>query len=296
MNPAYPVYIVSKGRWQENMRQTSKALEEIGVPYWMVVEEHQAADYATTVDPARILVIPSRYFEEYDPVSEDEHKSNGPGPARNFVWDHAIQSGAEWHWVMDDNIRSFRRLNRNLQIKVGTGAIFKCMEDFVNRYENVAIAGPQYDYFLPSKYKFPPFVLNTRIYSCLLIRNDIPYRWRGRYNEDTDLCLRVLKDGWATIQFNAFIQEKKETQGMRGGNTDEFYLAEGTLKKSELLVAMHPDVASLTQRYGRWHHRVDYRPFKENLLIRKPMVEWPSGIDNYGMVVRGLDTDGMIGT
>jgi len=44
-----------------------------------------------------------------------------------------------------------------------------------------------------------------------LIRNDVPYRWRGRYNEDTDLSLRMLKDRWCTIQFNAFLQGKAAT-------------------------------------------------------------------------------------
>ena len=31
MNPDYPVYIISKGRWET--RLTSKALEKMGVPY-----------------------------------------------------------------------------------------------------------------------------------------------------------------------------------------------------------------------------------------------------------------------
>jgi len=61
-------------------------------------------------------------------------------------------------------------------VKVGSGTIFRVAEEFVDRYENVALAGFQYDYFLPSKYKFPAFVANTRIYSCILIKNDIPYR------------------------------------------------------------------------------------------------------------------------
>ena len=88
----------------------------------------------------------------------------------------------------------------------------------------------------------PPFVVNTRIYSCLLIENSAPYRWRGRYNEDTDLSLRVLKDGLCTIQFNAFLCGKVTTQRMKGGNTKEFYSDEGTLPKSQMIADLHPDV------------------------------------------------------
>jgi len=58
--------------------------------------------------------------------------------------------------------------------------------------------------------------------------------------------LRVLKDGWCTILFNAFIQEKKETGGMRGGNTDTIY-NDGTNRKTfaESLAEQHPDVAKV---------------------------------------------------
>ena len=45
--------------------------------------------------------------------------------------------------------------------------------------------------------------------------------------------------------------------------------AEGTLKKSQMLVDAHPDVAKLVWKYDRWHHYVDYSPFKKNKLIYK---------------------------
>lgn len=69
------------------------------------------------------------------------------------------------------------------------------------------------------------------------------------------------------MQFNAFLQGKLATQTIGGGNTEEFYAKEGTLKKSQMLVAMHPDVARIVERYGRWHHQVDYSNFKYNKLI-----------------------------
>ena len=77
--------------------------------------------------------------------------------------------------------------------------------------------------FAKRKFKIPPYYPNTRIYSCMLIKNDIPYRWRGRYNEDTDLSIRVLKDGWCTILFNAFLADKSQTMTMKGGNTEDLY-------------------------------------------------------------------------
>lgn len=281
-NPKYPIYIVSKGRW--DTRLTSKSLERMSVPYYIVVEQHEYDQYASVIDPAKILVLPDRYLKMYDTFDDlGDTKGKGPGAARNFAWEHSVGLGYDWHWVMDDNIASFNRLNRNLMCKVMFGGIFAAAEDFVDRYTNVAIAGFNYDFFAKAKEPLPPFVLNTRIYSCLLIRNDIPYRWRGRYNEDTDLSLRALKDGWCTIQFNAFLQEKATTQTLKGGNTAEFYEKEGTLPKSKMLEDMHPDIAKVVWKFGRWHHYVDYRRFKGNKLIRKDNIVVRDEVNNYGM-------------
>lgn len=282
MQPRFPLYIVSKGRHQS--RLTARALEEMQVPYLIVVEEQERDAYAAVIDPAKVLVLDPAYQRDYDTFDDlGDSKSKGPGPARNFVWDHSIAAGHAWHWVMDDNIQDFYRLNRNSKIRMGDGTAFRCMEDFVLRYKNVAMAGPNYETFAARRQVLPPFAANTRIYSCNLIRNDLRYRWRGRYNEDTDLSLRMLKDGWVTIQFYAFLQKKIQTQVLKGGNTAEFYAREGTLAKSKMLVDMHPDVASLVWRFGRHHHHVDYRPFKKNRLVRRDDIEIPTGVDNYGM-------------
>ena len=285
MNPRSPLYIVSKGR--ADSRYTSKALELMNVPYYIVVEEQEYVDYAAVIDPSKILILDPEYKRQYDCF--DEHgltKSTGPGPARNFAWDHSIQNGHDWHWVMDDNIREFLRLTNNLKIRMLDGTPFVAMEDFCLRYSNVGMAGPNYRSFASQNSVIPPFVVNTRIYSCNLIRNDVPYRWRGRYNEDTDLSLRMLKDNWATVQFNAFLQDKLRTQVLGGGNTAEFYANEGTFAKSKMQVEMHPDVSKLTFKFGRVHHEVDYRPFKSIPLRFVDDYTQVRGINNYGLTLK----------
>jgi hypothetical protein len=283
--PKHPIYIVSKGRWES--RLTAKALEAMGVPYFVVVEAQERDAYASVIDPKRVLVLDRRYQDEYDTCDDLGYtKSKGPGAARNFAWDHAISLGASWHWVMDDNIKRFFRYNHNLKVPATSGAIFRAMEDFCERYTNVLMAGPNYFMFVARKQKSPPFVANTRIYSCNLIRNDAPYRWRGRYNEDTDLSLRMLKDGFCTIQFNAFLQEKTTTQKLKGGNTDAFYAKEGTGPKSAMQVQLHPDVSKIVWRFGRIHHFVDYRPFRANRLIPRTDLERPTTPNEYGMTLK----------
>jgi hypothetical protein len=301
MNPEHPVYIISKGRHESMF--TSRSLARMKVPHYIAIEPQDEERYEEALDIFDIRQYVTLLIAPFS------NHGDGPGRARNWCWDHSISIGADSHWVLDDNINDFYRYNNNIRIRVESGVFFKVMEDFVDRYNNVYIAGPQYRFFIAPDQKYPPYVANTRIYSCLLIRNDCKHRWRGRYNEDTDICLRVLKDGDCTIQFNAFLQGKAATQTVKGGNSEEFYHKEvgldsdgiairkedlkvdsseryntdGTLAKSQILVDMHPDVARLVWRYGRWHHWVDYSPFKKNALQRKEGLNIPSGVNNYGM-------------
>jgi hypothetical protein len=196
---------------------SSQALARMKIPHFISVEPQdmdlydQALDTFGIREHVTLLLLP---FSNH---------GDGPGRARNWCWDHSIANGHRRHWVLDDNIDDFYRLHKNVRVRVESSAFFRPMEDFVDRYNNVKIAGPQYRFFCAPNQAYPAYVKNTRIYSCLLIENDCKHRWRGRYNEDTDICLRVLKDGDCTVQFNAFLQGKMATQTLSGGNTAEFY-------------------------------------------------------------------------
>jgi hypothetical protein len=250
------------------------ALDKIGVSYYVIVEEQEYRYYAQYIKPEQLLILDKTFQDNYETCDDlGNTKSKGPGPARNFAWEHSIKNGYDFHWVMDDNIRNFYRLHNNMKIRILDGSFFKLQEDFILRYENVAMGGPNYYMFAPRKTKVKPFNVNTRIYSCNFIRNDLPYRWRGRYNEDTILSLDMLKGGWCTIQFYAFLQHKMQTQTVKGGNNTDFYSKEGTLPKSKMLVKVHPDVSELVWKFKRWHHKVDYSQFKYNKLELKKDID-----------------------
>lgn len=270
--PRYPLYVISKGRWES--RLTSRALEKMRVPYRIVVEPQEFGKYGAVIDRGKILSLPF------------SNLGQGSIPARNWVWEHSIQEGHARHWIIDDNICSFLRFNGNARVPVKSGSFFRVMEDFVDRYENVPIAGPNYRMFAPRREKVNPITLNTRVYSCILLSNKILHRWRGRYNEDTDLSIRILKDGYCSILFNAFLIFKQVTMTMKGGNTDELYQGDGRLKMAQSLRRQHPDVVKITHKWGRWQHQVDYRPFRGNKLIRRPDIIIPKGANEYGMKLR----------
>ena len=270
MNPRYPIYVISKGRSKRCL--TARELTKMKVPFYLVVEPQEYEEYKSNWKNANILVTPF------------SNLGQGSIPVRNFVWEHSIQNGDVRHWILDDNLEGFHRLNRNMKPKVMDGTIFRCCEDFTERFQNVPISGMNYYSFCKTTDKVPPFYLNTRVYSCILIKNDLPLRWRGKYNEDTDLCIRVLKDGYCTILFNAFLVGKVTTMRMKGGNTDEVYKDTNNRKEfAESLERQHPDVVKVVWRYNRWHHHVNYKPFKSNKLIKVEGLHIKDGIDNYGM-------------
>jgi hypothetical protein len=291
-NPKYPIYVVSKNRGDS--RLTVKCLERLKIPYYVVIEPQNYGEYKCVIDPKKILVLPY------------SNSGNGVGQSRNWVWEHSTQMGFKRHWVMDDNIVDFHRLYGNRILPIGDGGMFRVCEEFVDRFKNVPISGLQYDFFTIDKSPYPPFVLNSRIYSVLLIENSCPFRWRGRYNEDTILSLDVLKSkksnkslyendfdiktykdtNWSgdlcTIQFNCLLQQKSTTQKLGGGNSDEFYFKEGTYNKSKMLEVIHSDVSTVKYMYNRYHHMVNYKPFKNNKL---------EYIDGYKPVDNKEETD-----
>lgn len=270
--PRYPVYVISKGRAATGT--TARFLQRDGVPFRLVVEPQEADEYAAI----------------YGDVVERLPFSNlGQGgiPARNWVWDHAIATGAERHWILDDNIRQVRRLYRDKRIPCASGPVLACIEDFSDRYENVAIAGMTYTTFARPRIRMPAFYTNQHVYSCLLILNTLEQRWRGRYNEDTDLCLQVLADGWCTVLVNMFGIDKANTMTMNGGNTDELYRGDGRLKMARSLERVWPGVVRTDRRYGRPQHVVKnaWRNFDTPLRL-KPGVELPTGPNEYGLELR----------
>jgi hypothetical protein len=268
MKNKYPIYVISKGRSKSCL--TARELKLMNVEFTLVVEPQEYELYKHITE--NILITPF------------SNLGQGSIPVRNFVWEHSINNGYQKHWILDDNIEGFHRLNRNEKPKLLSPVFFKCMEDFVDRYDNIAIAGPNYYSFCKTTDKVPPYYLNTRIYSCILIKNDLPYRWRGKYNEDTDLSLRALKDGLCTILFNAFLAGKVTTLRMKGGNTDEVYGDTNNRREfAESLQQQHPDVVKVTWKFNRWHHQVNYKPFKKNKLIKKEGIEIHNGINEYGL-------------
>lgn len=114
--------------------------------------------------------------------------------------------------------------------------------------------------------------------------SDLHARWRGRYNEDTDLCLQVLASGECTVLVNVFLIAKAATMTMKGGNSDELYKGDGRLRMARSLERMWPGVVETRRRFRRPQHVVKnaWRKFDTPLRL-KPGVVVPSEPNEFGL-------------
>lgn len=278
MKPRYPIYVISKGR--HDICFTADFLKEDKVPFHLVVEPQEADLYISKYGKDHVYILPF------------SNLGLGGIPARNWCWEHSKKLGFKRHWILDDNIRNVRRRYKAYRIRCDSNVAFCAIEDFTDRYENIGISGMNYSFFVPDKQNLPPFFLNNHVYSCLLIQNDLPYRWRGRYNEDTDLCLQVLAGGLCTVLVNAFSIDKIKTMSMKGGNADQLYKGDGRLKMARALERQWPYIVTVDRRFKRPQHKVhkEWRNF-DTPLIRRKDIQWDKlkPINEYGLSLEAVD-------
>ena len=292
MNPKFPVYVPSRGRFNNPL--TIRCLKRDRVPFSVVVEPSEERDYKNVVGPGQLLVLPWNGDDDNRRAFCARHSIENGGliAARNWIKQHAAAAGYERHWQLDDNIRQMRRWFRGKRIACAAGIALRACEDFVERYENVAVAGLNYTMFAHQTGKQPrdPFWLNVHVYSCSLILNSLPYKWRQRYNDDTDFCLQALAGGWCTVLFNAFMCDKMRTMTVKGGNTQDLYQGDGRLKMARSLERIWPHVVTTYRRWQRPQHLVrdNWKKF-DTPLKRKPTVDFDALEPNeYGMKLKQL--------
>lgn len=273
MQPDYTVYIPSKNR--APMALTPRLLRRWHCPYTLVVEPQELDIYTHYFPDTPILTLPEN--------------NKGLIFARNWIWEHSVSVGEKKHWQVDDNINQFFRRYNATRFYVDPSIAFHAVELFTDRYINIALSGMNYRGFVTDRHKYKPFVLNCHVYSNTLIRNDLPFRYRPPANEDVDLCLQALANGFCTVQINAFLAGKLATMVMKGGQTDAAYHGDGRWYMAKALERVWPGVATVGRRWGRPQHMIkdSWKRF-DNKLIRRDDIDWANlpKIDELGMELK----------
>lgn len=250
--PKYPVYIISKGRYEKTL--TADNLEQSGIDYLIAVEPQEYDLYCAKLGAKRVLKLPF------------SNLGLGSYPARNFCWEHAKTQGYKYHWLFDDNILHWRKWVNGTRIKWDDlKSCFVFVEQYADKTNYDILGYEEYNFGIrPPK---NPFKHNVHVYSAMLIKNSLPYRWRLKYNEDVDLCLQVLHNGGTTASCVYYLANKVSTADkQKGGNQTELYQgnkAEKNLLKAKMLEAQWPQYAKTVIRFGRHHHLVDWKQFKK---------------------------------
>lgn len=244
--PKAPIYIISKGRASISGTHRELMLQE--VPHRVVVEPQEEREYREHNPGIDLIVTPF------------SNLGQGGIPARNFVWDHAVAEGHSHHWILDDNIDCWRRRfpGEIIRSRINPAEAFAGIERFCARYENIGLAGCEYHMFSPPGSIKVPVQLNRRVFSNVYVNHAVaPARWRGRYNEDTDLSLQVLTSRyWCTFLFTHWLAHKEQSMKVAGGNTTELYADNGRLLMARSLERQWPRLVTTHRVYDRAHHLV----------------------------------------
>mgnify|MGYP003133394480 CR=1 FL=1 len=273
----YPIYIVSKGRYESPL--TANCFLQDQVPFKILVEPQEYEQYCKALGKENVLKLPFANLGQ------------GSYPARNYAWEHAIKNGYDKHWCFDDNIPKFRRLHNGKRIPMNALKAIQILEDFTDRYLNIGITAFNYQKFVMNDTK-KPFVVNVHAYSAMLIKNNVPFRWRMKYNEDVDLCLQFLHNKLCTVLFNAFMIQKISTVSkMKGGNQDELYKGnayEKKVLKARSLEEIWPQYSETKIKFNRPHHHINWRKHFKHGLKRNPLFDWESlkKVNNYNMKLK----------
>ena len=246
----YPVYIISKGRYEKTL--TADNFEKAGIDYLIAVKPQEYDLYCKKLGSYRVLKLPF------------SNLGLGSYPARNFCWEHAKAKGHKYHWLFDDNILFWMKWINGKREKitdVGNALLYVENEAKKTNIDILAFEEPNFVVKPPKK----PFKFNCHAYSAMLIKNDLLYRWRLKYNEDVDLCLQILHNGGTTASCVYYMANKVSTADkQKGGNQTELYKGNDPKKnllKAKMLEAVWPQYTKTVIRFGRYHHFINWKQF-----------------------------------
>lgn len=248
----FPIYIISKGRAYNPI--TAKNFLRENIDFFIAVEPQEYEDYCEAVGEKYVLKLPFKNL------------GLGSYPARNYCWEHSKKNNFEYHWLFDDNIQNWVKwIDGKRKRWDDINSSLKFVESVTDKHK-IDILGFEEPNFVVKPPK-KPFKFNCHVYSAMLIKNNIPYRWRLKYNEDVDLCLQVLHNRGTTMSCVYYMADKVSTaMKMKGGNQDELYKGNDPKKnllKAKTLEAAWPQYAKTVIRFGRHHHLVDWKQFKK---------------------------------
>ena len=243
----FPIAILSFGRYNEYGR-THKLLTKLQINHYLFVEPFEYNLYEEWYDPNYCVL---------KKAPEDFHLQNmGSTPMRNYILDYFNKTDGRV-WILDDNIKCYKRLYGGIKNEIEDVEIFTTIEDYIYHYDNVGIVS----------HNFSPFVVeggcrsimckNGKCYSSMLVPTDPEIRFKHKHQEDNFISIEYICKGKCNLCFNHICYDKNTSGQDNGGNTKFIY------KKDE-------------EDIGR-KERFDYSFKTAEKLIKKGIIELKEG-------------------
>ena len=266
-NIKYPIYVVSYQRYDDNRNKTIKNLEQMAIPYYVVIqerEEKQYREYLEHKNYCRDIILSEDTFE-------------GSWKQRETAMSHGRDSHL---WILDDNIDGWKYVCHSTKVKIQNACAFTLLEEMSHRVDRVGIVSHNYCFDTPSTSLRNPVLINNKNYSSMLINvkllREHHIHWRLKYNEDVDLTLQCFSKGIYTLSTSIFLADKCPTGSVKGGNSDiyqgafqkKFDCLKETWKDSPI-----NDLILLTydrHKSKRPHHKINFKKCAETYGLDQP--------------------------
>lgn len=267
------IYIISKGRPQCRTAQTLQQLNYPGKWYIVCgVNDERLNEY---IQRWGKRVITFNWYEEskhtnYLDNFGLEDLPSGACPVRNAVRKISEKRGEIRHWQFDDDYMAFQRYNyhtgKNEHLTDGRvlfSAMYRIAEfGYRASLNNVG--------FCQSTFEGEPGKRHrkaNRIYNAHNLPTDkklfVP--WVGRLNDDTINAVNTWRLGGAEISLKYVQMVMMPTQQENGGLTD-IYQNVGTVRKTAYAILAAPGCTTLVEKFGRYHHRINWRFLTPKLI------------------------------
>jgi hypothetical protein len=258
----YPIYVVSFGRYEQCFYTISN-LEKMKLNYYICIQKKEEKEYNK--------MLKENNFVKCLGLVISVNTTQGGYKQRQKCITDATNKGFSKCWILDDNINGWV-YNNNGSHKITNGLCFSLLEDFMdNIKEPVGILSHNYTFDIRINQLMPPFNVNKKNYSSLLLNIDLlnknNIKWRLKYNEDVDLTLQCLSKKIYTVGTNFFSCNKLPTLSCKGGNTTSIYdQGKKFNNKFDLLFNTWKNTSfkneitkTIKHKDNRTHHSVNYK-------------------------------------